>query len=349
MPLAAAIEAAIIKETGSDSTSESSQTSPALGGDSGVESASANAAAKPEPGKTGVATELQKTEADDSQKAQKTKHELLQEKLAHVREQRQAQQIAKRAKAEADATKTDREAAKAERAKWEALKNGTFLEGMKALGRDPREAFEQMKDEAINAGKPEYQIKQMQERFDAALKEAVEPLKKTIEELTAERAQAKQEQDAREHNARFSSDFATQIKSPDFLGLVIEYGEERLESMVRGFVTNPGTIEKYAKALGVDLTHADGRFSMREALTVLRRAQEQHEAQKQSRVQKNATPSQAASAPAEKKPTVNGTTERSGNPLGNQPASSRASTDAPKRPRTTRAERIEKLIKEDGR
>jgi hypothetical protein len=344
MPTAAAIEAAIQFATGSDSASDSPQASPASGGDSGAESAP-DAVATPQ---SPPAAQPPNGADRSTEEARETKRSLLSERLAEVRERRAAARLDRQAREQADHAKKDREAAAAERAKWEGLRNGTFLDGMKALGKDPREVFEQMKQEAVEAGKPEAQIRQMQERFDKLLAETVEPLKKTIEGLREEKKQTEAREQAREESARFSADFDRTMQSPDFAPLRIEYGDERLVSMVRSFVTNPGSIVQHAKALKVELTHDDGRFSMREALTVLKRAQEEHEAQKQRRAQAVAPPSQPAPAPAGKKPTVNGTQERADNPLGNEPASSRASNATGKSPSESRRQRVQRLIDEGG-
>lgn len=275
-----------------------------------------------------------------------TKRSLLSEKLAEVRERRRAASLEKQARERAERAKSDSETAAAERAKWEKLRNGTFVEGMRELGRDPREVLEEMKREALEAGTPAAEIRRMQERFDGELRkvltEQVEPLKKTIEQLQAEREEAA----AREVETRFVSDFERTVKADDYRPLIVEYGEERLFDLVRGFYDRPGSIVRHAKALGVDLTHDDGRFSMREALTVLKRAQDEHEAQKQRRAQAVATPTQAGQGVPEKKPTVNGAAPAT-NPLGNEPASSRASANV-QAPRLTRQQRVQKLIDGDG-
>lgn len=336
MPLAANIEAAISKEVGSASASESAQTSPAPVVDSGAESAPADGINQ-EPAQAG-----EPPRPSAGADVQKTKHELLREKLAAAREERAAKRLSQEAKA-------DREAAAAERQKFEGLKNGTFLDTIKALGKDPREVFEEMKREAIEAGKPEAQIRIMRQRFDAQLKEALEsvkketePLKSEVERLRREKEDLEAREKERELMTRFSSDFSAQIKSDDYRDLRVEYGEERLLGMVRSFLTKPEALQHYARQYKVDLTHDDGRFSMREALTVLKRAHAEHEEQKSARAKSSSAPSQAAPAQADKQPTVNGT--RAENPLGNSPASARSSNDSPKKPRLSRKERIERLV-----
>lgn len=325
MPLAdnvAAMLADLPEEAGSDPESPEATPLPAASGS--------------EPAATVV-------ETDDKQ----AKRELLAAKLADIRERQQARALERQARGHVSKAKEDADAAAAERAKWEGLRTGTFVDGMRALGKDPREVLEQMKTEALKAGTPEFQISQMQERFDAELKRAisehVEPLKKTIEQLTTENA----EKDAAALDSRFGADFERTVQVEDFRALRVEYGEDRLFSMVRGFLASPKTLVTNAKALGVDLTHQDGRFSMREALTVLRRAQEEHEAQKQRRAQAVATPNPAGQGAPEKRPKVNGTVEVPSNPLGNTPASSRAS-GAPVEPRLSRRERVQRLADEDG-
>lgn len=306
---------------GAGSASESTDTAPPAVEASGAESAPA-------------------ADAEAAPDVQKTRHELLAEKLAAVREKRRADRYGERARREASAAETDRKVAAEERAKYEGLKNGTFLETIKALGKDPRVVFEEMKHEAIEAGTPEAQVRRMQEQFNVQLHEAVEPLKQTVEELRKERDELR----AREAGLRVQGDFQRVVADEDFLPLRVEYDDERLFAIADNLRQHPDNLIAHARRLQVRLTRDDGRFTMRDILNVLKAQQDEHERGKQERGAKlRPAQQQAAQATADSK-TVNGTTDRRiGNPLGNNLASERAS-GASSKPRLTRNERIQKLI-----
>ena len=119
----------------SASTPEPSAAAPPTSAGSEVESASAGSPTEEAPAVDPTAA----------------KHELLSEKLAAIRDAR------RRAKAESrisERTKSAeqlqqeaeqaRKAAADEKAKYEALRTGTFRDTLIALGRDPREAFNEM-------------------------------------------------------------------------------------------------------------------------------------------------------------------------------------------------------------
>jgi len=306
----------------SDSASETKTVAPHDGKASEAESGSAAAATAET-----VATDATKTDAD----ARKTKHALLEEKLAETRERRQAQRHAERARAERKQAEADRQAAAAERAKYESLKTGTFKETIAALGRDPTEVFNEMQEEARIAGTPEAQLKSMRAMFEKQLAEAIEPLKKTIEQERAEKAELRE----REENARFGAEFTRAIQDAAYARIREEYSDEQLY--------------KFARNVKHDLTQQGKRFTILDVLKVLKDSQDEHDADKARRNRtQTATQSSAAQAASEK-PTVNGTAERrnAGTTLGNDLASSRASGRG-SRTHSTRADRIRKLIDEDA-
>lgn len=264
--------------------------------------------------------------------------DVMREKLAKTREAREAQRAEQRARAaRADAERVrseaqaDREAAAAERARWESLKTGKFLDGIKALGKDPREAFEEMQREAIEAGTPEAQQRRMREEFDRQLKEETEKVAKQLrEELAAEKRAAAQQAEA----ARFEGDFVRAVADSAYEALRDEYEDEQLFGFANGFRANPPALFKLAGELGVRLTDPTKGFTMRDILNVLAAKQATHErARDQRRAARTAasTPtSQAApTAAAPPSPTVNGTAAKQRNAgattIGNDLATERAS------------------------
>ncbi len=331
--------------TESDSTPETESASAPLDGvaDSGVESASADGGESPaETAETATTASAASPEAPNEAKL---RHQLLEEKLAAAREERQRVRAEMdRAKAAADAAEADRKAAAEERAKYDNLKKGTFLETIKALGHDPRETFEQMKAEAIESGTPEAQIRKMEERFAAQvasyekkLADTIAPLQETIDRLTKEKAEAAEQAT----EAQFAADFQAHL--PQYEGLRSEYDDEALFGIVRGLKNDPSRLYAHAQSLGLTLP-ANG-FNMIHILDVLKATQERHERIKRERQAKAAPP---PAAPAAAK-TVNGTTDKrnAGSALGNDLATSRASGSVAK-PRLTFEQRIQREI-EKGR
>jgi hypothetical protein len=296
--------------SGSDSASEVEVSAPPAGQASEVESGSVAAEGAAEPD------------------TRATKLALLEEKLASRRERRKAERLEDRAREERKQAETDRKAAAEERAKWEALKTGNFKDAAIAMGRDPRQMFDEMQEEARIAGTPEAQMQRMQAMFEKQLADVTGPLKQTIEEMQRE----KQELLIREENTRFASEFTRAIQDPGYAGLREEYDDQQLYT--------------FARTVKHDLTQAGKRFTILDVLAVLKTAQDEHDAKRQARRTRlqTATQSPAVQAASEK-PTVNGTAERrnAGTTLGNDLASSRASGDR-SRTHTTRAERIRKLI-----
>lgn len=234
------------------------------------------------------------------------------EKLAKTREARQAQRLASTASRDAheaarvrQEAAADREAAAAERKQWEELKSGNILETLKRAGRDPAEVFAQMQREAIESGTPEAQLRRMREEMDRQLADTVEPLRKTIEQLTAEKARA--EMQSAEQG--FASDFGGAIEDPSFEDLRIEYPDDRLLQHAKNFRDNPKFFYDVAKQHQVRLTDPTQGFNMRDILNVLKSVQDAHRAGTESRRAARA-PAPSEAAPSAASPTVNGTAER---------------------------------------
>ncbi len=304
------------------------------GGGEGAEAATdSDAGTVPPAGTDSVAASALAPEQVEANKAAEARLAAIEAKLAEARDRRAAAKHGKIARAEREAAEADRRAAAQERARYDALKQGTFKETIAALGRDPREVFQEMQREAVEANTPEAEMKRMRADFERQIGETVEPLRKTIAELQAERnAIASQAYDG-----QLVSAFQADIQDADYTGLRTEYDDADLLEYVRHFDRNPKVMLAEARRFGVRLTNSDGRFTMREALTVLKSAQDAHDQGRQQRAARL-----APAAPPAKSPTVNGTAPRgnAATTIGNDVASERASPGR----RLTRRERIEAEI-----
>lgn len=263
---------------------------------------------------------------------------LIRERLAEQRERREATKLSAQAKADREEAARDREAAKGDRSKWEALKQGSFREGIAALGRDPSEVFAEMQREAIEASTPEAEIKRMRADFERQIGEKLAPLQETIESLKAEKVEA----NAVAYHHALTSAFSQEAQDPEFVGLRTEYEDSALLGYVQEFDRNPDSFYAAAKAYGVRLTDPSQGFTMREILTVLKAAQDAHDQGKtarRARLQPQAHQA-ASSAPTR---TVNGTAERrnAGSTIDPDLAGERASTSDRK---LSRSERIQQEV-----
>ncbi len=271
-----------------------------------------------------VTTETTETaaEPDPEAKARAARLELFQEKLKQKREENAARRLAAQAKADRQAAKADREAAKTERAKYDGLKAGSFKETLAALGRDPRQTWEEMNREAIEASSPEAQAKREAAAAQKALDERFAPVLTELEQLREERKQWA----TRAHESRIVSGFQQAAADPAFKDLRIEYPDDALLDHAKYYDKNPDHLRAAAQEYGVRLTAPEKGFTMHELLQVLSAAQAAHNAGVQAR--------RAAMSPAEPQsaspPTVNGTAPRrnAGTAVGNDLASQRASAKA---------------------
>ncbi len=258
-----------------------------------------------------------------------TMSDVFAEKLAKVREARKASTVLRDAKAraseaarEAAQAKADREAAATERQRWEGLKNGSFLDGIKAMGKDPAVAFAEMQREAIEAGTPEAQMRRMREEFEKQLGEQVAPLQKTIEELRKERDAER----THSNEAAFHSDFSRAVANKDYQELRIEYPDDRLFAYAKNFRDNPDFFYSVAEQHKVNLTSPERGFTMTDILNVLQSVQDAHRKGTESRRAAIAPPPIVAEESPAPRPTVNGTAERrkAGQTIGNDMATARA-------------------------
>lgn len=263
----------------------------------------------------------------------KLDHAELQAKLAHDRKLRSAKELKKKTKAELDAAAKDRAEAADLLAKAKSIgKDQKWLDHIRSLGRDPREVWEEMRQEALKAGTPDAKIdvltKQLEEERAERLKleKKLEDDKKAIEE---ERARAEQEREKADEDRRFVGDIKRAIAEPQFASLLEEYEPEQLEDMAQGFRREPWRLKLHAQKLGVRLTNPDEGFNMLDIFNVMHAAQTAHRERMQRRTQSAASQTSVGAPPQAPAatPTVNGTAERKAAPpttIGNALASERA-------------------------
>ena len=286
-----------------DSAPDNAAGAPPTGSASGAESAA---------GATGEAG-LSSHTAPASSPAAPTMADVFAEKLAKIRESRRASTHvreaevtrAEAARLSAEAAE-DRKAAAAEKARWEGLKSGNILETIKAAGKDPAQVFAEMQREAIEAGTPEAQMRRMREEMDRQLADIVEPLKKTVAQLEAERDEAR----SRSQDGAFASDFQKDIASDDYRELRIEYPDERLLAHAKNFRDNPNFFYDVAKEHKVRLTSPGDGFTMVDILNTLRAVQDAHRAGTESRRAAYAPAPSSETQQSATRSTVNGTAER---------------------------------------
>lgn len=334
---------------GSESAAEPSEAAPPVAEGSAVDSGSA---ASPPPAEASVDPTVDPN--GDTEEAA-TKRAILAEKLKAVRAKNRERKLSKETLTAKEQAEADRQAAAAERAKYEALRTGTFKETLEALGRDPREVFKEMQKEAIEAGTPEAELRRMRGDFERQMGEKLKPLADTIEELKRQNEALLEERrqlSEREQSMSFQNDFRSNVDKPDFTDLRIEYGDQRLYRLAEGMKSNPSQLRAHAKELGVRLTYADSRFTMTDILNVLNAAHVAHETEKKQRRERMQAPETSTGAPQQAPATaktVNGTAERrnAANPLGNDTAASNASAPA-RSSRLSRQGRIERAMQRDA-
>ncbi len=336
MPDIAKLDTVIAKHdappTGAESSPDADAGRSPPGAASGEDSAPAELASALGPADTSVPDPAAE-ERSQRLALQAAKLQRLKQKNAAARELARVRELEEKA---AEASKSAAE----ERERWAKLgKDGSFLEAIKAAGRDPREVFEEMQQEALRAGTPEAQLASVREALEKDFASKLEPLQKQLAEIAAERDALRQ----RTEQHAFESDFRGTIADDAYAPLREEYPREgTLLAIAASMRDNPELLYRQAEAVGVDLTRRGGRFTMRDILDVLRATQAEHEAQKMSRTGP-AAPLAPAATPAQR--IVNGTAERRGGTfLGNDLASETAT----ERPRMTRAQRVERAIKKFG-
>lgn len=249
-----------------------------------------------------------------------TMADLFAEKLAKVRADRRASTALRDAEAKRKEADRDREAVAKERA--------LFAEGRKdirkfieANGMSPKEAYEEMTRQAIEADTPEAKLRAAQEAWKAELAETIAPLKKTIEELTAERDAAR----SQNADQGFATDFQQTVTGDAFKELRVEYSDAQLLEHAKRFRDDPRFFHDVAKEYSVTLTNPGRGFTMLDILNVLKSVQDKHREGVEKRRAALAPP-QSEAAEQAASPTVNGTAARrnAGQTIGNDLATARA-------------------------
>ncbi len=231
-----------------------------------------------EPG-TPLVEEVAETPEQAETKVRAARLALFEEKLVASREKREAQRVVERAKAARKEAANERRLAQEERAKYDGLKEGSFKDTLKALGRDPQKTFEEMSREAIEYSTPEAAAKREQVRIDAKLEE----LKARQDAIDKREADQAAEVAARAEQSRLITHFQKAAEDPAFGALRIEYPDEVLLDHAQHYAAHPAELRKHAAAYGVRLTDPHGRFTMHELLQVLSAAQAAHDTAKQTR------------------------------------------------------------------
>jgi hypothetical protein len=277
-------------------------------------------------------------------------HAELEAKLRAERDRNMTRAERKRAKVEREAAEKARAEAEAEAKKWQGVgKEKSWLETIKATGRNPSEVFEEMKNEALKAGTPEAKL----EALERLYAERFETLEKTIKEERDAREQERQQTTAQQQHARFVGDFQNGVMRDEFAPLREEYEAPQLFHFVNVLKNNPPYLMQQAKTLGVKLTANDGTFTMMDILNVMKAQQARHFNRIEEQRRKQSAASQASSAapqqaPAATKPTVNGTAERNaGQTIGNDLAATTAAGAKPPK-KETREERVARLSNKYG-
>ncbi|MDB4982596.1 MAG: hypothetical protein JWM82_3348 [Myxococcales bacterium] len=340
MPISAKVDAMIAEAEAADAagggfadtSAEEAVVESVLGPEEGAEAAAAAPpAAPPTP------------EEDAAKKAHLAN---IEEKLAAQRERQAARRMAQQAKEQRDHAEADRRAAAEERSKWEAARKD-FKTGLTELGMNPREVYEEMTRQALEADTPEAQIKRMQAAWKAELEASLTPLKTEVEELRAERARLA----AESYQAQVQRAFQAEVQAPEFQKLRIEYDDEQILDTISEFARDTSTFYPVAEKYGVQLRNPRGPFSMKEVLLVLKAAQDNHDQgkeQRSARLAPTTTQSPGDTQSPQPTSTVNGTAARSnaGHTISNELASTTAS--AP-RQKLSRRERVNRLIAESDK
>lgn len=288
--------------------------------------------------------------------APKTEHELLAEKLAAVRQanrerrefaagaraREQAEREAARIRAEAQA---EREAAAKERAEIAAGRKD-YKKFFEANGLNPREAYEEMTRQAIEAGTPEGQLRAAQEGWKAEM----ESLRGEVKSLREEREQARREAEEHAKATAFRSDYDEALKLADYSALRDAYDDDALLEKAALLRDNPEAFYANAKRYGVRLTSPAEGYRMTDILNVLAAADAAYEETRAKRraARTAASPPTAAPQAAPTASTVNGTTERRNagtSTVGNDLATQRASDGKFLPKGRTAAERLRERVR----
>ena len=347
MPNVAAVVAKYEAAAAAEPAPEGTPGTPPSAGASGAGSASADASSSPE------------QHAGDASPAEAPNetHAVLEAKLAADRNRRLTKAERKAVKAEAarqaEITRqleADRKEAEEAKTKWANIgkdPKASWLDTIKAAGKEPRQVYEEMRAEAMKAGTPEARIEALEAAFDARIKGLEKEL---ADEREGTRKREQTEQTNRERQ-EFTQDFQREIADDRFGSLLIDYEPPQLFRLADQLRANPGYLMQQARALGVNLTADDGTFNMTDILSVMKASADAYHEGRQRRSQSAAPQSSTAAptqAPEATKPTVNGTQRKAGSTISNDLAASRATEEAARLKGMTRRQRVEYLARKHG-
>lgn len=330
------VEAVIAKHNASptaESAPEASSAPPA--GTSGADSAVADVEA---------AGGNQSPASPTATNAASPDHDQLRAKLAHDRKLRSAKQLKREAKVDREAAAAARKAAEDDAAHWKSLgKDKSWLDAVKASGRDPREVYAEMQKEALKAGTPDAQIEAANARI-AALEKKISDDAETTKKANEERSK---KESATAQQRAFATDFQRGMGDPRFAPLLEEYEPAQLFAVADSLRSDPRRLFTQAGSLSLSLTHDDGTYTMLDILNVMRATQAAHHEGMQRRKTNAASQSSTAApkqAPAARPP-VNGTVAREADPvtITNDLADSNASA------REQREAKLRKMTREERR
>lgn len=238
------------------------------------------------------------------------------EKLAAIRQQNRERRelgLGARARAEAERLRAEAQAEKeraaAERADLAAGRKD-FRKFFEANGMNPREAYEEMTRQAIEAGTPEGQLKAAQE----AWKEEMTGLRSEVEALRKERDDARAQAEAQAAESEFRSHFDDAVKSnaAAFESLRDAYTDDALIAKAAFLRDNPEAFYANLDTYKLRLTNPGKGFNMTDILNVLAAADAAYEENRAKRraARTAAAPPSNAAPQAAPSPTVNGTAEK---------------------------------------
>lgn len=281
---------------------------------------------------------------EEAKRARELKLAEMEQRLAKMREKNGLRRLREYAKQEREKIESEKRTVAEQKQLYDGLKGGTFKETLEKLGRDPRQAFEEMQREAVEAGTPEAEIKRMRAEFERQLQEKLAPLEDVKKELAA--LKQERERDALEaRSAKLESVFLRSVQDAKYTDLRVEYDDAGLLPYVKHLDDNPDQFFALARKHNVRLTNPAKGYTMSEILDVLAAEQAQHRKGLEERRARLAPQVEAQVRGSEAKlqpPAVNGTTSRNaGSTITNDLASTTATRTSR---RLTRQERIDAEI-----
>lgn len=284
---------------------------------------------------------------EEAKRAKELKLAEMEERLAKIREKNAARRLKQWAQKQREQIENDKRSVAEQKQLYDGLRGGTFKETLEKLGRDPRQAFEEMQREAVEAGTPEAEIKRMRAEFERQLQEKLAPLDEVKKELAALKEERERDAQAA-RSAKLESAFLRSVQDAKYTDLRVEYDDAGLLPYVKHLDDNPDQFFALARKHNVRLTNPAKGYTMTEILDVLAAEQAQHRKgieERRQRAQATANPERgsAGGGVTPRPTTVNGTAP-SGN-AGSTITNDLASTTATRtNRRLSRQQRIDAEI-----